>query len=135
MQKEDFKKLRKVLGKTQKDMAELLSVSKKTVESYEQGLRNIPPNVQRMIYFLVFKLNIDKVSKKKTCWNSKRCPPKIRENCVAWLAKEGFYCWFITGRVCSVEASNPSSCCDSCFECDFFRESLDQIMEKTGVRL
>lgn len=129
MQKQDFKKLRKLLGKTQKGMADLLGVSKKTVESYEQGLRNIPPNVQRIIYFLVFKLNIDKVNKRKTCWHAKRCPPKYKENCVAWLAKEGFYCWFITGRVCAAEADNPTSCCDSCFDCDFFTESLDKILE------
>jgi len=127
MQKTDFKKLRKILNKTQKEMASLLSISKKTVESYEQGLRNIPPNVQRIVYFLVFKFNMDKIDKKRNCWQAKKCTMPIRKNCVAYLAKEGFFCWFITGRVCAVELTSET-CCDSCFECDFFRESLDKIL-------
>jgi len=129
MQKEDFKKLRKILRKTQKEMAELLGVSKKTVESYEQGLRNIPPNVQRIVYFLLFKLTIKKADKKRKCWNAKKCAPPIRNNCVAWLAKEGYYCWFITGRVCAAEQPpHGEGCCDSCFECDFFKENLEKVM-------
>ena len=128
MRKEDFKKVRKILRKTQKEMAALLGLSRKTVESYEQGLRNIPGNIGRIVYFLLFKLNMDKIAKAELCWKKKKCPPKIRENCVAWLAKEGFFCWFITGRVCAAEKLLGESRSDSCFECSFFRENLKKVL-------
>jgi transcriptional regulator with XRE-family HTH domain len=128
MTKTDFKRIRKLLKKTQKEMAELLSVSKKAIESYEQGLRNIPPNIQRIVYFLLFKLNTHKLGRKKNCWQVKRCTPEIRSNCVAWIAREGYFCWFITGKVCAVEKNNPESCCESCFDCSFFKDNLAKIL-------
>lgn len=124
MQKEDFFKIRKKLHKTQKEIAELLGVSKKAVESYEQGLRNIPVNIERIVYFLLFKLNMEKFNEKRLCWVSKKCPPHIRESCVAWIAKEGFFCWFITGRVCAGEKLRSPETQNSCFNCSFFRENL-----------
>jgi DNA-binding XRE family transcriptional regulator len=128
MKKEKFSKLRKKLGKTQKEMATLLSVSKKTVESYEQGLRNIPSNVQRLLYFLVFKLNMHKFDNTKLCWVEKDCPPKIRENCVTWVANEGFFCWFMTGKVCETERLASGKTTGNCFNCSFFKSNLDKIL-------
>lgn len=127
MQKEDFSKIRKKLDRTQKGMAELLGVSKKTVESYEQGLRNIPVNVERIVYFLLFKLNMDKFNEKELCWENEKCPAHIRENCVAWIAKEGFFCWFITGKVCAGEKLHSPHAKASCFNCSFFRKNLETL--------
>jgi len=109
-------------------MAELLSVSKKAIESYEQGLRNIPPNIERIVYYLLFKLTKGKLGRKKLCWQQKKCSPDYRQNCVAWLARDGYYCWFITGKVCAVVRENPYTDIDSCFECDFFINNLDSIL-------
>lgn len=130
MQKNDFKKIRKILKKTQKEMASLLGVSKKAVESYEQGLRNIPPNSERLLYFLLFKLNMEQFGKKELCWQKKNCTPEIRKDCVAWLAREGFFCWFITGRVCEGTRASLSNgdCCESCFDCSFFKEQLSRVI-------
>lgn len=119
MEKQEFKKIRKKMDKTQREIAALLGVSKKAVESYEQGLRNIPPNVERIIYFLLFKLNADKLGDVTFCWDKKECPADVRENCVGWLAKEGVFCWFITGKVCIVE---------NCFQCSFFKENLENVL-------
>ena len=52
----EVKRALKNLRKTQKELANLLGISKKTVESYEQGLRNIPSNIERILYFLLVKL-------------------------------------------------------------------------------
>jgi len=110
-------------------MAALLGVAKKTVESYEQGLRNVPANVERIIYFLLFKLSPDKIAENENvlCWDKKNCPPHIRQNCVAWIAKEGFFCWFITGKVCGAEKLLSSKSNGSCFNCSFFKENLEKI--------
>ncbi|UCH94360.1 MAG: helix-turn-helix transcriptional regulator [Candidatus Aminicenantes bacterium] len=127
MQKEKFLRIRKKLNKTQKEMAVLLGISIKTVESYEQGLRNIPANVERIVYYLLFKLNMEKFKEKEPCWDIKKCPLPTRENCVAWIAKEGFFCWFLTGRVCTREKLLSGESTKSCFHCSFFKENLEKI--------
>jgi transcriptional regulator with XRE-family HTH domain len=127
MQKEKFYQIRKKLDKTQKEMASLLGISIKTVESYEQGLRNIPVNVERIVYFLLFKLNMEKLNGKEHCWGIKKCPPSTRENCIAWAAKEGFFCWFLTGKVCAHEHLISGNSTGSCFECSFFKGNLGKI--------
>ena len=116
------------MDKTQKEMAALLGVSTKTVESYEQGLRNIPVNVERIVYFLLFKLNMGKLNEKENCWDAKKCPPSIRENCISWAASEGLFCWFLTGKVCAHEHSISRKSSGSCFECNFFRNNLEKIL-------
>ena len=52
MDKSEFRRLRKILHKNQKQMAQLLGVSLKAVHSYEQGWRVVPPAVERQLYFL-----------------------------------------------------------------------------------
>ena len=127
MKKENFINIRKKLDKTQKEMAALLGISIKTVESYEQGLRNIPVNVERIVYFLLFKLNMEKFNGRQLCWDKKKCAGQTRENCIAWLAKEGFFCWFITGRVCEHEKNLSANSTQTCFNCSFFKENLKKI--------
>jgi transcriptional regulator with XRE-family HTH domain len=127
MQKEKFYQIRKRLNKTQKEMANLLGISIKTVESYEQGLRNIPVNVERIVYFLLFKLNMEKLNGKELCWDRKKCPETTRTNCIAWAAKEGFFCWFLTGKVCAHEELISSKSTGSCFHCSFFKDNLEKI--------
>jgi DNA-binding XRE family transcriptional regulator len=46
MNKNEFKRHRKRLRKTQKQMAELLGTSLKAFHSYEQGWRNVPVHVE-----------------------------------------------------------------------------------------
>ncbi len=133
MEKEEFVKIRKKLNRTQKEMSDLLNVSKKTIESYEQGLRNIPDNMSRITYYLLFKLNMDKLNKSELCWNKNKCPKSIRERCIAWTAKEGFFCWFLNLKTCllkqqqKAKASSVES--ETCFECEFFRGNFNKILD------
>lgn len=129
MKKEDFAKIRKKLKRTQKNMAALLAISHKTVESYEQGLRNIPVNMERILYYMLFKLNMDRLDVSSLCWNEKECPQGMRDNCVAWLANEGFFCWFMTGKTCPREKSLSANPPATCFDCSFFKRRLNRIFE------
>ena len=74
MKKEEFVYIRKLLGKTQKEMAELLGTSLKAVHSYEQGWRRIPTHAERQMLFL-FARKREKSEKFKSCWSVKKCPP------------------------------------------------------------
>ncbi len=51
MEKKELAKIRNYLGKTQKQMAQLLGTSLKAIKSYEQGWRNIP------VYFVTRPAN------------------------------------------------------------------------------
>ena len=99
MNSQEFKKFRKKLSKTQKQMAQLLGTSLKAVHSYEQGWRSVPPAVERQVYFLVSKLNINNKAR-KFCWDVKKCSPKRKSQCPAWEFKSGDLCWFINGTIC-----------------------------------
>ncbi len=120
----DFARLRSSLGKSQRELAELLGVSLKAVESYEQGWRNVPAHVERLLYFLLFKLNEDEIEAAEPCWESKDCPEASRSKCVAFVAKEGRFCWFFTGRLC---AAKPGA--GACYTCDVFTRMLSKVEE------
>ena len=97
----EFAKIRKRLGKTQKEMAQLLALSLKTIHSYEQGWRNIPPHIERQLLFIV-SLNEHNNLNKSTipCWEVISCPENKRKGCPAWEFQKGNLCWFINGTFC-----------------------------------
>jgi hypothetical protein len=102
MDKNEFAKARTVLGKTQTQMAELLRVSPKAVQSYEQGWRSIPAHAERQLLFLRSMKRDKKAG--KTCWTIKKCPPEKKVNCPAWEFNAGRLCWFINGTMCEGKA-------------------------------
>ena len=86
MDKLEFRKCRKKLSKTQKQLSELLGMSLKTIHSYEQGWRTIPAHIERQLYFLL----IQQRSRHNTlipCWEQKQCDQK--ESCPAWEFQSG----------------------------------------------
>ncbi|MFH0813853.1 MAG: transcriptional regulator [Pseudomonadota bacterium] len=85
--------------KTQKEISGLLGISLRSVQSFEQGWRRIPTNIERQIFYLVFM----KHTKGKTltpCWKLENCPPDKRKHCPAWEFHTGHLCWFINGTIC-----------------------------------
>ncbi len=99
MNNEEFKRVRKKLGKTQRQMAQLLGVSLKAVHSYEQGWRSVPAHVERQIFFLVSRLKKN-IHGTVPCWDRKACPPEKKLQCPAWEFQAGDLCWFISGTIC-----------------------------------
>lgn len=99
MQIDIFLRARKTLGKTQKEIAELLGLSLKAVNSYEQGWRTIPPYVERQILFLLSRRHGNGASS-KACWVLKKCPPARKKNCPAYEFSAGNFCWLVNGTMC-----------------------------------
>jgi hypothetical protein len=99
MNKKDFSKIRCYLGKTQKQMAQLLGGSIKTVQSFEQGWRKIPVHTERQVLLLA-ALKHSSADRNRLCWAVKKCPMKIRQECPAWEFKAGHLCWCINGTIC-----------------------------------
>jgi hypothetical protein len=99
MDSKEFRYFRKRLGKTQRQMAQLLGVSLKAVHSYEQGWRSIPSYVERQVFFLVSRLQ-ENIKDRNPCWVVKNCPSEKKKLCPAWEFNAGDLCWFISGTIC-----------------------------------
>ena len=127
MDSKEFLVLRKKLEATQKQMAELLGVSLKAVHSYEQGWRSIPAHVERQVLFLLYLQN-DKSEKLKSCWQVKKCPEQVKEQCPAWKFNAGKFCWFINGTICECKAQKDwREKMKICGSCKVFKDFLDRI--------
>ncbi|MCF8031167.1 MAG: helix-turn-helix domain-containing protein [Desulfohalobiaceae bacterium] len=100
MENQEFATFRKRLGKTQKQLAQLLGTSVKAVHSYEQGWRSIPQHVERQLLFLVTRKS-GMQKELQPCWEVMNCPPEQVEDCPAWEFQVGTLCWFINGTICN----------------------------------
>jgi len=102
MDSEKFLQARKRLGKTQKQLAELLGTSLKAVHSYEQGWRSVPAHAERQLFFLLSRMRGHNKGR-KSCWVIKKCPSERKKQCPAWEFQAGGLCWFINGTICEGE--------------------------------
>jgi hypothetical protein len=120
----DKKELAKIRQKSQKEMAQLLAISLKAVQSFEQGWRNIPAHVERQALFLMAMKEAQDGG--KSCWDIQDCPVEIKEKCPAWEFNSGHLCWFISGTVCYGEVHGDwESKMKICRECEVFRSMFN----------
>lgn len=118
-----FVRIRNHLGKSQVQIAQLLGISLRAVQSYEQGWRKVPSTIGRQMLFLLYKKIALKVEI-APCWQQKSCDLKTREKCPAWEFRAGQICWFINGTVCDGEVQeNWNQKMRLCYQCEVF-ESL-----------
>ena len=124
MDNQEFSKIRHSLGKTQEELARLLCVSPKAIQSFEQGWRNIPASAERQLLFLLsLKRSLDKDT--EPCWEIRNCPDEWRENCTAWEFDAGRFCWFINGTFCQGKPQESwSRKIKLCRKCEVFQSVL-----------
>ena len=128
MEKENFKKIRAVLAKTQKEIAQLLGVSIKAIHSYEQGWRKIPHHVERQLLFLLSRITIDDDNLSQKCWDILNCPDKLQKSCPASEFNAGDLCWFINGTKCSGKAQDSwAEKMEECRECKVFQSFFSKL--------
>ena len=94
-----FVQYRRHLGKTQTELARLLSISPKAVQSFEQGWRRIPPHVERQLLLLTY-LKQQLPIEAQPCWEQKNCDVQVRDKCLVWEVQAGNLCWFLNGTMC-----------------------------------
>ena len=102
MENTEFAKIRHYLGKTQEELSHLLCVSHKATQSYEQGWRNIPVNIERQLLYIL-SLKRSKEGKIRYCWEIRKCPKSWKQKCITWEYKIRYFCWFINGTFCQGE--------------------------------
>lgn len=125
MDRQQFSQIRRYLGKSQGQLARLLCISPKTIQSFEQGFRHIPSHVERqMLLFLSLKrLSSDAIV--APCWEIKKCPNEWRENCIVWELKARYFCWFINGTYCQGQMQeNWDKKIEVCRECEVYQSMI-----------
>jgi hypothetical protein len=124
----EFSDIRAFLGKTQKELAQLLGTSLKAVQSFEQGWRRIPVHVERQILFLLAHHVPLPEKSRQTCWTEKNCPKETRKQCPAWEYRLGHLCWFINGTIChgKIQASWQRKM-TLCRKCEVFRSLMPSV--------
>jgi DNA-binding XRE family transcriptional regulator len=68
LDKAEFSIIRKHLGKTQRQISDLLGVSLKAVQSFEQGWRAVPVHVERQLFYLAAKAYTRKSNRPAAGW-------------------------------------------------------------------
>ncbi len=120
MKKKEFVVIRQHLGKTQSQIAEILGVSQKAVQSFEQGWRKIPVHVERQILFIL-ALKSQASKRNQPCWSTKSCTDETKQNCPAWQFDAGNFCWFINGTICEGSPQNSwQTKMKICRECEVY---------------
>jgi len=124
MESKEFSRVRRYLRKSQNELARLLCVSPKAVQSFEQGWRNVPASAERYLLFLLsLKRSLDKDT--GPCWEKRNCPIEWRQNCSAWGFRAGHFCWFINGTYCQGEwQENWGKKIKVCRQCEVFQSML-----------
>lgn len=115
----DFRLIRNALDKSQSEMALLLGISIRALQSYEQGWRRIPANVMRMGWLL---LSLDRqkgmAATIAPCWQVRACPPEGRELCPVYEFQAGAICWLIPTKSHGGERlASTSAKVEKCLRC------------------
>jgi len=130
-----FVRLRKALGKTQKEIAQLLGKSLKAIHSYEQDWRRVPPNVERMMLFLYARKRSSGGTQPK-CWAKQDCPEDRKKKCPAWEYRCGEICWFISGSICAGKShENWHEKLENCRACDVFRSIFQKLADDPSANI
>ncbi len=128
MKRKEFAEIRRHLDKTQNQMAQILGVSSKAVQSFEQGWRNIPVHIERQL-LLILALKHRASKKGKPCWLMRPCPSDKRQDCPAWQFDAGHLCWFINGTICEgLPQGSWKKKIKICKKCEVYQSILPQTL-------
>ena len=119
----DVRSIRHELELSQSSLADLLGVSVRTVQSWEQGWRQPGSALERTILLLIMTLRQGARLGSQTCWDAVDCRKAVRDRCLVFRSGQGHLCWFLTGNTC--KGRRLGSWADKkemCMECKFFRK-------------
>ena len=121
----DLKAVRNELDLSQSQLADLLGVSPRTVQSCEQGWRKPSPALERSLLLLLMASRQGADFGTRICWDALGCSAEDRERCLAYRSRQGHLCWLLSGNIC--QGKRLRSWRDKkamCMQCAFFRQLL-----------
>lgn len=130
MNNKEFSQIRHYLGRSQSQLALLLCVSTKAIQSFEQGWRKIPFHIERQLRLILALKKMGKGQAVVPCWETKCCPPEWRAKCIVWELKARHFCWFISGTFCEGRFQGSWKKKEKiCRKCVVYKETI------SGVRI
>ncbi len=121
----DLKAIREELDLSQADLAMLLGVSSRTIQSCEQAWRKPSPALEKAALMLLMAHRNGNRFGQRACWTATNCPRELRKGCMAYLSRQGHLCWLMTGTQCKgLRLRTWADKVSLCQECDFFRRLL-----------
>ncbi len=121
----DLKAVRRELGLSQAELADLIGVSQRTVQSCEQGWRKPSPAVEKAVLLLLLASRHGANLAMNVCWDVMDCSEDDRRGCLVYKSRQGHLCWLLTGNIC--QGKRLRSWEDkkaTCMQCDFFQHLL-----------
>ncbi len=122
---DDLRSIREELGTSQSELANLLSISARAIQSYEQGWRPTPPYVQKLAGVLLLVKKRKERGKLIPCWKVRNCDRSLRATCSAYQTRAGDLCWLVTGS--DIEGRKMESWeakLAKCRKCDVMKQWL-----------
>lgn len=96
----DPRRIRSELGLSQRQLADLLGLSPRAVQSWEQGWRTPSSSHERSLLLLLLAHRNGSEFGQLACWDFAPCPRERRQECIAHQCRQGHLCWFLTGTRC-----------------------------------
>ena len=122
-EQEALKRLRTAMNWTQSETAAFLGISKKAVESYEQGWRNVPGSIWKELLTIVAgRRGFPRGCKK--CYKVLQCSPEIREHCFCGSKMDGRFCWMTASACCYRNHPELKKSPLTCLDCPVVQQFL-----------
>ena len=128
----NVREIRAEMGLSQSELGALVGISSRAIQSYEQEWRQPSELVERMLLLLlVAHRNGTRLSRFR-CWEQTECSPGVRKRCIAYAARQGHLCWFLTGTMCKGQRQESwSDKLRLCLDCGFMQALLRPVKAKT----
>jgi hypothetical protein len=125
MDTKEFSSTRQKLEKTQKALAQVLGISIRAVQAFEQGWRKVPVHIERQMFFLL-AMKKQMGGTLRPCWEILACSIQNRQACPAWEFQVGHLCWFINGTICrGIRQESWSKKMKVCRKCSVFKSNMN----------
>lgn len=119
------REIRAEMGLSQSELAGLVGIGIRAIQSYEQEWRQPSEMVERMLLLLLVAYRNGAEFSRTRCWEQKECSPNVRERCIAYLTRQGHLCWFLTGTMCERgRRKSWSNKLEMCIGCSFMQSLL-----------
>ncbi|MGC9320314.1 MAG: helix-turn-helix domain-containing protein [Armatimonadota bacterium] len=121
--------IREELGLTQLELADLLGVSPRTVQSCEQGWRQPSAALEKTLLLHLMISRRGAALCETPCWEHIECSQEARERCPVYRSRQGHLCWMLTGNICCSQGERVEDWEEKkeiCRECSFFQRLLSR---------
>ena len=130
----NLKDMRAELNLSQSELAAMAGISKRAVQSYEQGWRKPPHTVERILLLMLIASRNGNNLATYCCWQHKECSPEVRSKCIAYVTRQGHLCWFLTGTMCEGQRQNTwADKLRLCINCSFMQRLLSPHAAENGL--